>query len=224
MRVNSFFCIGLSIVGLVACNSSSDGGSPSGTGGATDASTGTGGASETGGTSSGTGGTSTGTGGASTGTGGTSGGAGGAAPGDSGPTCSTKALTCGAILTASALGSLQPTATGYVETGKLPCRFTLPSQAGGIFQVFCGDASLLTRQFNTAQTAYPGSVTETDTIGTKSFEVIVGPPNALGSSAEVVALTTSGKYVFDVSLTSAAADIVETRKLAEALDTSLSAL
>jgi hypothetical protein len=133
------------------------------------------------------------------------------------------ALTCGAVLPAAKLTQLQPAATGYAESGHLPCRFTLPSTSSGIFQVFCGDATLLAAQRATATQAYPGDVTETDTIGMKSFELVVGPPMTLGSFAEVNALTTSGKYVFNVSLSSAAADIAASRLLASAIDTSLSA-
>lgn len=220
MRFLSIACGCFAVFTLVACNSSSDGGSPAGaaeagaTGGSSNSSggaSGTGGGSAAGGATSGAGGATSGTGGAAGAT-------------DAGGGCSVKTLTCGDVLAAAELSSLQPNATGYSESGQLPCRFTLPSASGGIFQVFCGGASLLDRQRATAEQAYPGSVTQTDTIGTKSFEVIVGPPKTSGSSAEVAAVTTSGKYVFDVSMTSAAADIVEVRKLAEAIDTTLSAL
>lgn len=122
------------------------------------------------------------------------------------------------------LAQLQPSATGYMESAHLPCKFTLPSTSSGIFQVFCGDASLLAAQSSTATQAYPGDVTETDTIGTKSFELVVGPPMTLGSFAEVNVLTTNGKYVFNASLESAAADIAASRLLAGAINTSLSAL
>lgn len=224
MRVQSIASGCFCVFTLAACNSSSDAGAParaSDAGATGGSSSSTGGATSAGGTGGGssTGGSSTGTGGSSTGTGGSSGGT-----GDAGGGCSVRTLTCGDVLTAAVLAGLQPSATAYDETGHLPCRFSLPSTSGGIFQVFCGSATLLDTQRATAEQNYPGSVTQTDTIGTKSFEVIVGPPNTRGSSAEVAAVTTSGKYVFDVSMTSAAADIVEVRKLAEAIDTSLSAL
>jgi hypothetical protein len=102
--------------------------------------------------------------------------------------------------------------------------WSLPSSSGGILQVFCGDADLLARQRATGESAYPGSTTETDTVGTKSFEMIVGPPMTTGSYAEVDALTSNGKYVFNVSLTNAAADITAVRPLADAIDANLSAL
>ena len=128
------------------------------------------------------------------------------------------------MLPAAQLSQLQPSATGYVESGHLPCKFTLPSTSSGIFQVFCGDATLLAAQSTTSTQAYPGDVTETDTIGMKSFELVVGPPMTLGSFAEVNALTTNGKYVFNASLSSAAADIAASRLLAGAINTSLSAM
>jgi hypothetical protein len=209
----------LCVFTVVACNSS-DVGAPA----RTSDSGATGGSSNSTGGVTGDGGSSGGsnTGGSNAGTGGSSGGAGGAP--DAGGGCSVKTLTCADVLTSAALTALQPNVISYDGTGHLPCRFTLPNASSGIFQAFCGGTSLLDRQRATAEQAYPGSVTVTDTIGTKSFEVIVGPPKTTGSSAEVAAVTTSGKYVFDVSMTSAAADIAEVRKLAEAIDTSLSAL
>src|SRR5262245_45086773 len=81
--------------------------------------------------------------------------------------CSVASLTCGAVLAASKLAQLQPSATGYMESGKLPCQFSLPSSSGGIFQVFCGDAALLAQQSATALQSYPGDVTQTDTVGMK---------------------------------------------------------
>jgi hypothetical protein len=136
----------------------------------------------------------------------------------------TRPATCGAVLSASMLMTLQPMETGYMESNILPCTFSLPSSSGGIFQVFCGDAALLETQRATAEAAYPGAVTETDTIGMKSFEQIVGPAMMSGSYAEVNALTTNGKYVFNVSLNNAYADITQTRPLASAIDASLSAM
>jgi hypothetical protein len=117
-----------------------------------------------------------------------------------------------------------PDATGYMEGGHLPCKFSLPQQSGGIFNAFCGDDTLLASQLATAQGAYPGMANETDTIGTASFELIVGPPAMLGSAAEVDALTSNGKYVFDVSLSSSAANIEDVRPLAGAMDLNFSAL
>jgi hypothetical protein len=61
-------------------------------------------------------------------------------------------------------------------------------------------------------------------VGMKSFELVVGPPMTLGSFAEVNALTTNGKYVFNVSLSSSSADIASSRLLGDAINTSLSAL
>lgn len=146
-----------------------------------------------------------------------------AACGSSSGNCA-KPATCGAVLSAAMLMTLQPAETGYTESSALPCQFSLPSSSGGIFQVFCGDAALLMKQRTTAEAAYPGAVTETDTIGMKSFEQIVGPAMMSGSYAEVNALTTSGKFVFNVSLNNAYADITQTRPLASAIDASLSAL
>jgi len=137
--------------------------------------------------------------------------------------CSVSSLTCGDALSAEEVASIEPAASEYSEDGRLPCRFSIPEQSGGIFQVFCGGASLLDAQRATAEQAYPGATTETDTIGSKSFEMVVGSPGELGSTTEVAALTTSGEYVFDVSLTSGAADMDATRRLAEAIDANLSA-
>jgi len=147
----------------------------------------------------------------------------GACGSSSGGNC-TRPATCGAVLSASTLTTLQPNETGYTESSPLPCEFSLPSSSGGIFQVFCGDATLLEQQRATAEAAYPGAVTETDTIGMKSFEQIVGPAMMNGSYAEVNALTSNGKYVFNVSLNNAFADITQTRPLASAIDTQLSRL
>src|SRR6187455_2527164 len=119
---------------------------------------------------------------------------------NSGNGCSVSAFTCGMVLTGAQLTQLQPDATAYMESDKLPCTFSLPASSGGIFQVFCGDAELLARQRATGESAYPGSTTETDTVGMKSFEMNVGPPMTSGSYAEVDALTSNGKYVFNVSL------------------------
>jgi hypothetical protein len=143
---------------------------------------------------------------------------------NSGNGCSASAFTCGMVLTGAQLTQMQPDAAAYVESGKLPCMWSLPSSSGGILQVFCGDADLLARQRATGEGAYPGSTTETDTVGMKSFEMIVGPPMSTGSYAEVDALTSNGKYVFNVSLTNAAADITAVRPLADAIDANLSAL
>jgi hypothetical protein len=119
--------------------------------------------------------------------------------------------------------TLQPSETGYMESSTmLPCDFSLPSSSGGVIQVFCGDAALLETQRTTAEMLYPGAVTETDTIGMKSFEQIVGPAMMNGSYAEVNALTSNGKYVFNVSLNNAFADITQTRPLASAIDSQLS--
>ena len=148
---------------------------------------------------------------------------GGGSGGGGGGGCSASALTCGDVLPGATLTALQPSATGYMESGTLPCHFTLPSSSGGIVQAFCGGADLLSQQLAIAEGAYPGDATETDTIGAKSFELVVGPPNAVGSTAEVAAVTTNGKYVFNVSLSSAAADIMAARALARAIDTNLSA-
>ena len=149
-----------------------------------------------------------------------SGGSGGAGGGK----CSVSALTCGDLLSADALAAVEPGVETYSESGHLPCMFDLPGTAGGIFQAFCGDDALLASQLATAEDSYPGATMETDTIGSKSFELIVGAPGAVGSASEVAAVTTSGKYVFDVSLTSGAADIGATRALAQAIDANLSKL
>ena len=98
------------------------------------------------------------------------------------------------VLTGAQLTQLQPDATAYMESDKLPCTFSLPASSGGIFQVFCGDAELLARQRATGESAYPGSTTETDTVGMKSFEMNVGPPMTSGSYAEVDALTSNGTF------------------------------
>jgi len=140
---------------------------------------------------------------------------------NSGNGCSVSAFTCGTVLTGAQLTQLQPDATGYGESDKLPCTWSLPSSSGGIFQVFCGDADLLARQRATGESAYPGSTTETDTIGMKSFEMIVGPPMTGGSYAEVDALTSNGKYVFNISLSSAAAHSPAVRPIADAIDGNL---
>ena len=132
--------------------------------------------------------------------------------------------TCGAVLSDAMLMTLLPGETGYMASSALPCNFSLPSSSGGVFQVFCGDAALLEQQRATAEVAYPGATTETDTIGMKSFEQIVGPAMMTGSYAEVNALTTSGKYVFNVSLNNAYADITQVRPVATAIDASLSAM
>ncbi|HMF42508.1 MAG TPA: hypothetical protein VKQ32_17675 [Polyangia bacterium] len=127
------------------------------------------------------------------------------------------------VLPASQLMSLQPNATGYTESGMLPCMWSLPSSSGGIFQVFCGDANLLDQQVMTLMTANPSAtVFATDNIGKKSVEITLGPPMQSGSFAEIAALTTNGKYVFDVSLQNAAADITQVRPLAMAIDAQLS--
>jgi hypothetical protein len=128
------------------------------------------------------------------------------------------------VLSAAELVSVEAEATEYSEDGNLPCRFSLPGQSGGIFNVFCGGESLLASQREVAEQAYPGSTTETNTVGSASFEMVVGSPGELGSATEVAAVTTNGKYVFDVSLTSGAADMAATRRLAEAIDANLSAL
>jgi len=137
--------------------------------------------------------------------------------------CSVAALTCGAVLPASQLMSLQPMATGYMESGALPCMWSLPSSSGGGFQVSCGDAKLLQQQVDTAMMTYPSAnIFATDTIGKRSTEITVGPPMMDGSMAEIVVLTTNGKYVFNVSLQNAAADISQVRPLATAIDAQLS--
>lgn len=137
--------------------------------------------------------------------------------------CATADLTCGAVLPAATLSQLQPSATGYDESAKFPCEFTLPNSSGGVFQAFCGGASLLANQQALTTQSFPGAVTETDTVGSKSFELVVGAPMTLGSIAEVDAVTTNGKYVFSASLSSTAADIAATRRLATAIDQGLSA-
>jgi len=149
-------------------------------------------------------------------------GAGGSAGTGGAGKCSVSALSCGDVLPAATLTGLQPDVTSYSESGRLPCQFKLPSSSGGIFQVFCGDETLLAEQLSVADGTYPGNAIETDTVGQKSFELIVGAPMAVGSFAEVNALTTNGKYVFNASLSSKAADIAATRELAAAIDSSLS--
>jgi hypothetical protein len=138
--------------------------------------------------------------------------------------CPLSTMTCGTILTEYELAMIEPLVTDYNTTETLPCSFSLESNAGGIFQAFCGGAALLTSQIDTTMAAYPtATFTETDTVGMKSWEILVGDPMGVGSFAEVSALTTNGKYVFNVSTESAASDIVATRQLAAAIDTHLSA-
>jgi len=144
--------------------------------------------------------------------------------GGGGGSCALSTLTCGAILPDSELMTLQPGLTTYDPNEMLPCQFTLQSDAGGIFQAFCGDAKLLMTQVSTAMTAYPtATIMETDMVGTKSWEIVLGEPMTTGSFAEIAALTTNGKYVFDVSMESAASDIAAVRPLAAAINTHLSA-
>jgi hypothetical protein len=133
-------------------------------------------------------------------------------------------MMCGSILTAYELMSVEPLVTDYNTSETLPCMFSLYTNAGGIFQAFCGDASLLTSQINTTMAAYPGATfTETDTVGMKSWEILLGDPGSVGSFAEIGALTTNGKYVFNVSTDSIASDIMVTRQLAADIDANLSA-
>ena len=137
--------------------------------------------------------------------------------------CSVSALTCGAVLPASQLMSLEPMATGYTESGALPCMWTLPSSSGGNFQVVCGDATVFMQQVDMVMTMYPSAnIFATDTIGKKSTEISQGAPMTDGSFAEIVALSKNGKYVFTVQLQNAAADIAQVRPLAMAIDTQLS--
>jgi len=144
--------------------------------------------------------------------------------GSGGGKCSTSALSCGDFLTAGELTTVETDVTNYSEDGKLPCQFDLPSEAGGIFQAFCGSEDLLARQLATANSAYPGAAMETDTIGTKSFELIVDEPGTKYSTTEVDALTTSGKYVFNVALVGVYSDIEASRQLARLIDANLSDL
>jgi len=140
-----------------------------------------------------------------------------------GGSCSVSGLTCGDVLSASQLMSLQPMATGYMEAGALPCMWSLPSSSGGIFHVACGDTTAFTQAVDAEMTANPSaSIFATDSIGKKSTEITVGPPMMDGSFAEIVALSKNGKYVFDVRLQNAAADIAQVRPLAMAMDTQLS--
>src|SRR5262249_7244061 len=102
--------------------------------------------------------------------------------------------------------------------------FGLESGAGGIFQAFCGGADLLMRQINTTMAAYPtATFTETETVGMKSWEILIGEPMRGGASAEIGGLTTNGKYGFNVCEESAASDIAAVRQLAAAINTHLSA-
>lgn len=120
--------------------------------------------------------------------------------------------------------TLQPLVTSYNTLDMLPCQFGLESGAGGILQAFCGDADLLARQITTTMAAYPtATFTETDTVGMKSWEIMVGEPMQRGSFAEIGALTTNGQYVFNVSMESAASDIAAVRQIAAVINTHLSA-
>ena len=151
-------------------------------------------------------------------------GCGGSSGGSSDCTQALSTMMCGTILTEYELAMIEPLVTDYNTTETLPCMFGLESNAGGIFQAFCGGAELLTSQINTTMAAYPtATFTETDTVGMKSWEILVGDPMGVGSFAEVSALTTNGNYVFNVSTESAASDIVATRQLAAAINTHLSA-
>jgi hypothetical protein len=151
-----------------------------------------------------------------------------AAPGCGGSSggggCALDTMMCGTILTAYELMSVEPLVTDYNTTETLPCMFGLYNNGGGIFQAFCGDATLLASQITTTMTAFPGATfTETDTVGMKSWEIMLGDPMSTGSFAEIGALTTNGKYVFDVSTTDVASDMAVTRQLAADIDANLSA-
>src|SRR5438045_1248399 len=86
--------------------------------------------------------------------------------------CSVSGLTCGAVLPVSQLMSLQPMATGYMESGALPCQWSLPSSSSGTFHVVCGDATVFMQQVDMTMTNYPSaSIFATDTVGKKSTEI-----------------------------------------------------